>query len=31
MVENKRYYDIDWLRILGILAIFLFHNARYFN
>lgn len=31
MVEKKRYYDIDWLRILGILAIFLFHNARYFS
>ncbi|MFC1634715.1 acyltransferase family protein [Planctomycetota bacterium] len=29
--EPKRYYYIDWLRVLAILAVFLFHNARFFN
>ena len=31
MTEKKRFYDIDWLRVLGMCAIFLFHNARFFN
>lgn len=31
MIEKKRYYDIDWLRVLGMAGIFLFHNARFFN
>jgi peptidoglycan/LPS O-acetylase OafA/YrhL len=31
MSQNKRYYDIDWLRVLGMLGIFTFHNARFFN
>ncbi len=31
MTDRKRYYDIDWLRVLGMLAVFLFHNARFFN
>jgi len=31
MTEKKRYFDIDWLRVLGMLTIFLFHNARFFN
>jgi hypothetical protein len=31
MSDRKRYYDIDWLRILGMIGIFLFHNARFFN
>ena len=31
MIKKKRYYDIDWLRMLGMFAIFLFHNARFFN
>jgi hypothetical protein len=31
-MNNKiRYYDIDWLRVLGMITIFLFHNARFFN
>jgi surface polysaccharide O-acyltransferase-like enzyme len=29
--SGNRFYDIDWLRVLGMLAIFLFHNARFFN
>lgn len=29
--ESKRYYYIDWLRVLAILAVFLFHNARFFD
>jgi hypothetical protein len=31
MGDKKRYYDIDWLRVLGMFTIFLFHNARFFN
>lgn len=31
MTKSKRYYDIDWLRVLGMFTIFLFHNARFFN
>ena len=30
-LEKKRYHDLDWLRVLGMLGIFLFHNARFFN
>jgi peptidoglycan/LPS O-acetylase OafA/YrhL len=28
---QKRYYDIDWLRVIGMLLIFSFHCARFFN
>jgi len=32
MLETKqRFYDIDWLRVIGMLLIFSFHNARFFN
>lgn len=31
MNQKQRYYDIDWLRVLGMITIFLFHNARFFN
>jgi glucans biosynthesis protein C len=31
LIEKKRYYDIDWLRAIGILLIFSFHVARFFN
>lgn len=31
MNATKRYHDIDWLRVLGMTGIFLFHNARFFN
>lgn len=31
MNRTKRYYDVDWLRVMGMLMIFLFHNARFFN
>jgi glucans biosynthesis protein C len=27
----KRVYFIDWLRILAILTVFLFHNSRFFD
>ena len=27
----QRRYDIDWLRVLAMLTIFLFHNARFFD
>lgn len=28
---RTRRHDIDWLRVLAMLAVFLFHCARYFN
>jgi peptidoglycan/LPS O-acetylase OafA/YrhL len=28
---NVRRYDIDWLRVLAILSIFLYHSTRFFN
>jgi glucan biosynthesis protein C len=28
---KERRYDIDWLRVLAILVIFIFHNARFFD
>ena len=31
MKGQRRFYDIDWLRVIGMMIIFLFHNARYFN
>ncbi|MGB7873391.1 MAG: acyltransferase [Anaerolineales bacterium] len=32
MLETKqRFYDIDWLRVIGMSLIFSFHNARFFN
>lgn len=31
MTEKKRFYDLDWLRVVGMLLIFSFHNARFFN
>lgn len=29
--RTGRRYDIDWLRVLGMLFVFLFHCARYFD
>ena len=26
-----RRYDLDWLRVLGILAVFIYHSSRFFN
>lgn len=31
MTKTERYYDLDWLRVTGMLLIFLFHTARFFN
>ncbi|KAB2944409.1 MAG: acyltransferase family protein [Candidatus Methanoperedens sp.] len=31
MGNIERHYDIDWLRVLAMLMIFLFHCARFFN
>ena len=28
---EERRYDIDWLRVLAMLTIFLFHNGRFFD
>ena len=27
----QRRYDLDWLRVLAILAIFVFHCTRFFD
>lgn len=31
MDKPQRRYDIDWLRVLAMLTIFLYHCARFFN
>jgi peptidoglycan/LPS O-acetylase OafA/YrhL len=28
---SKRRYELDWLRILAILVVFLYHSTRFFN
>jgi peptidoglycan/LPS O-acetylase OafA/YrhL len=30
-VKPERCYYIDWLRVLGMLVVFLFHSARFFD
>lgn len=30
-IERDRCYYVDWLRILGIICIFFFHNTRFFD
>jgi len=27
----QRRYDLDWLRVLGILVVFIYHSTRFFN
>ena len=29
--KPERLYDVDWLRVIGILAVFLFHCSHYFD
>ena len=29
--DLARRYDVDWLRVLGMMAVFLFHNNRFFD
>jgi peptidoglycan/LPS O-acetylase OafA/YrhL len=29
--KPERLYEIDWLRVIGILAVFLFHCSHYFD
>ncbi len=28
---NKRKYELDWIRIIAILVVFLYHSTRFFN
>jgi len=28
---SSRRYDLDWLRVLAILVVFLYHSSRFFN
>lgn len=30
-INRERFYYIDWLRILGIICVFFFHNTRFFD
>lgn len=30
-IERERCYYVDWLRIIGIICVFLFHNTRFFD
>jgi peptidoglycan/LPS O-acetylase OafA/YrhL len=29
--STPRRYDLDWLRVLGILSVFVYHSTRFFN
>jgi len=29
--ETQRRYDVDWLRVLGMMTVFLFHCSRFFD
>lgn len=31
MSKSERRYDLDWLRVIGILAVFIYHSSRLFN
>jgi peptidoglycan/LPS O-acetylase OafA/YrhL len=31
LLLDQRRYDLDWLRILAILAVFVFHTSRFFD
>jgi peptidoglycan/LPS O-acetylase OafA/YrhL len=28
---TTRRYDLDWLRVIGILTVFVYHSGRFFN
>ncbi|HEX6271128.1 MAG TPA: acyltransferase family protein [Anaerolineales bacterium] len=28
---TQRRYDLDWLRVLGILVVFIYHSSRFYN
>jgi glucan biosynthesis protein C len=30
-VISNRKYELDWLRVLAILVVFLYHSTRFFN
>ncbi len=30
-LDTQRQYYIDWLRVIGILAVFIFHSTRFFD
>jgi glucans biosynthesis protein C len=31
VTSSQRRYDLDWLRVLAILAVFVFHSGRFFD
>lgn len=31
LIKPERRYELDWLRVLAMLTVFLFHNARFFD
>ena len=30
-IKSQRRYDLDWLRVLVILVVFVFHTGRFFD
>ena len=30
-LTTTRRYDLDWLRVLAILSVFIYHSTRFFN
>ncbi len=28
---SRRRYELDWLRVLAILIVFVYHSSRFFN
>ena len=28
---SNRRYELDWLRVMAILVVFLYHSTRFFN
>jgi peptidoglycan/LPS O-acetylase OafA/YrhL len=31
ITSSSRRYDLDWLRVLAILCVFVFHSGRFFD
>jgi peptidoglycan/LPS O-acetylase OafA/YrhL len=31
VIASSRRYDLDWLRVFAILAVFVFHSGRFFD
>ena len=29
--KPERFYDLDWMRVIGVIAVFIFHVSHYFD